>query len=166
MHSSGWECTVWPAFLSQSRRLPLLQVVSNNKSFSVGVQSPTEINAPRGCAAILHRISVLLAYRNFLNWKFRTIQLWQQILPIWNAKHRQNPVAENSISEQQRICQLRWPESRAKSHGRSTWKKCRMGNQRNSPIPWCKCRQNMVWYKVRDFEPTELWEDKAVTGTG
>ena len=37
-------------FLSQSRRLPLLQVVSNNKSFSVGVQSLTEINAPRGCA--------------------------------------------------------------------------------------------------------------------
>ena len=34
--------------LSQSRRLPLLQVVNNNKSFSVGVQSPTEINAPRG----------------------------------------------------------------------------------------------------------------------
>ena len=32
---------------SQSElRLPLLQVVSNNKSFSVGVQSPTEINAP------------------------------------------------------------------------------------------------------------------------
>ena len=31
-------------FLSQSRRLPLLQVVSNSKSFSVGVQSPTEIN--------------------------------------------------------------------------------------------------------------------------
>ena len=35
-------------FLSQSRRLLLLQVVSNNKSFSVGVQSSTEINAPRG----------------------------------------------------------------------------------------------------------------------
>ena len=34
--------------LSQSRRLPLLQVVSNNKSFSVGVQSPTEINVPAG----------------------------------------------------------------------------------------------------------------------
>ncbi len=34
--------------LSQSRRLPLLQVVSNNKSFSVGVQSLTEINAPQG----------------------------------------------------------------------------------------------------------------------
>ena len=29
-------------------RLPLLQVVSGNKYFSVGVQSPTEINAPRG----------------------------------------------------------------------------------------------------------------------
>ena len=33
--------------LSQSElRLPLLQVVSSNKYFSVGVQSPTEINAP------------------------------------------------------------------------------------------------------------------------
>ena len=48
---------VW--VLSQSRRLPLLQVVSNNKSFSVGVQSPTEINAPRGCAVILRRICQL-----------------------------------------------------------------------------------------------------------
>ena len=47
-------------FLSQSElRLPLLQVVSNNKSFSVGVQSPTEINAPRGCAVILRRICQL-----------------------------------------------------------------------------------------------------------
>ena len=37
------------AFSSQSEmRLPLLQVVSSNKHFSVGVQSPTEINAPRG----------------------------------------------------------------------------------------------------------------------
>ncbi len=45
--------------LSQSRRLPLLQVVSNNKPFSVGVQSPTEINAPRGCAVILRRICQL-----------------------------------------------------------------------------------------------------------
>ena len=42
--------------LSQSElRLPLLQVVSSNKYFSVGVQSPTEINAPRGCAVILKR---------------------------------------------------------------------------------------------------------------
>ena len=46
-------------FLTQSRRLPFLQVVSNNKSFSVGVQSPTEINAPRGCAVILRRICQL-----------------------------------------------------------------------------------------------------------
>ena len=46
--------------LSQSElRLPLLQVVRNNKSFSVGVQSPTEINAPRGCAVILRRICQL-----------------------------------------------------------------------------------------------------------
>ena len=49
--------------LSQSRRLPLLQVVSNNKSFSVGVQSPTEINAPRGCAVILRRICQLALTR-------------------------------------------------------------------------------------------------------
>ena len=49
----------WHGFLSQSRRLPLLQVESNNKSFSVGVQSPTEINAPRGCAVILRRICQL-----------------------------------------------------------------------------------------------------------
>ena len=42
--------------LSQSElRLLLLQVVSSNKYFSVGVQSPTEINAPRGCAVILKR---------------------------------------------------------------------------------------------------------------
>ena len=34
-------------------------MVSNNKSFSVGVQSPTEINAPRGCAVILRRICQL-----------------------------------------------------------------------------------------------------------
>ena len=39
--------------LSQLRRLPPLQVVSNSKFVSVGVGSPTEINAPRGCAVIL-----------------------------------------------------------------------------------------------------------------
>ena len=45
---------------SQSElRLPLLHVVNNNKSFSVGAQSPTEINAPRGCAVILRRICQL-----------------------------------------------------------------------------------------------------------
>ena len=49
--------------LSQSRRLPLLQVVSNNKSISVGVQSLTEINAPRGCAVILKRICQLTLTR-------------------------------------------------------------------------------------------------------
>ena len=31
----------------------LFRVVSNSKFVSVGVQSPTEINAPRGCAVIL-----------------------------------------------------------------------------------------------------------------
>ena len=34
-------------------KTPPLQVVSNSKFVSVGVQSPTEINAPRGCAVIL-----------------------------------------------------------------------------------------------------------------
>ena len=33
------------SILSQSRRLPPLQVVSNSKFVSVGVRSPTEINA-------------------------------------------------------------------------------------------------------------------------
>ena len=54
-----WSADRWRYFLSQSKRLPLLQVLSNNKSFSVGVQSPTEINAPRGCAVILRRICQL-----------------------------------------------------------------------------------------------------------
>ena len=55
-----YSCTVVWHFLSQSElRLPFLQMVSNNKSFSVGVQSPTEINAPRGCAVILRRICQL-----------------------------------------------------------------------------------------------------------
>ena len=44
--TNGFDAAV--QFYLSSRRLPLLQVVSNNKSFSVGVQSPTEINAPRG----------------------------------------------------------------------------------------------------------------------
>ena len=49
-------CLHFTAVSSQSElRLPLLQVVSSNKYFSVGVQSPTEINAPRGCAVILKR---------------------------------------------------------------------------------------------------------------
>ena len=38
----------------------VLQVVSNSKFVSVGVQSPTEINAPRGCAVILIGICQLL----------------------------------------------------------------------------------------------------------
>ena len=42
---------------------PLLQVVSSNKYFSVGVQSPTEINAPRGCAVILKRRCQLVLTR-------------------------------------------------------------------------------------------------------
>ena len=48
-----------PNFLFQSRRLPPLQVVSNSKFVSVGVGSPTEINAPRGCAVILYGICQL-----------------------------------------------------------------------------------------------------------
>ena len=48
------------AVLSQSRRLPPLQVVSNTKFVSVGVRSLTEINAPRGCAVILIGICQLL----------------------------------------------------------------------------------------------------------
>ena len=42
-------------YLSQSRRLPPLQLVSNSKFVSMGVQSQPEINAPRGCAVILFK---------------------------------------------------------------------------------------------------------------
>ena len=36
--------------------------------------------------------SLLFPDRNFLNGKFRMIQLWPRILPIQNAKHRKNPI--------------------------------------------------------------------------
>ena len=41
----------------------LFQVVSNSKLVLVGVQSPTEINAPRGCTVILQRICQLTLTR-------------------------------------------------------------------------------------------------------
>ncbi len=55
INSGNCECTepLQILILPQSRRLPPLQVVSNNKLVSVGGGSPTEINAPRGCAVIL-----------------------------------------------------------------------------------------------------------------
>ena len=57
----------------------VLQVVSKNKSFSVGVQSPTEINAPRGCAVILNRLCQLslLAHERS---RFATCQ-WELLTP-------------------------------------------------------------------------------------
>ena len=47
-------------FISVEKTDSHLQVVSNSKFVSVGVQSPTEINAPRGCAVILIGICQLL----------------------------------------------------------------------------------------------------------
>ena len=79
------------ALSSQSElRLPLLQVVSSNKYFSVGVQSPTEINAPRG----------------------RTLS-GRQCAPT-GTECRVQWFWKEDVS-------LRWPESRTKSHVRSTW---------------------------------------------
>ena len=43
----------WADFYLSREDSHHLQVVSNNKLVSVGVQTPTEINAPRGCAVIL-----------------------------------------------------------------------------------------------------------------
>ena len=40
-------------------KTPTSASVRNSKSFSVGVQSSTEINAPRECAVILRRICQL-----------------------------------------------------------------------------------------------------------
>ena len=42
---------------------------------------------------------LLFTGRNFLNWKFRIIQLWPRILPIRNAEHRQNPVTVRGHGE-------------------------------------------------------------------
>ena len=38
--------------------------------------------------------------RAFYLGAFNMIQWWQQILPIWNAKHQQNPLLERGTSEQ------------------------------------------------------------------
>ena len=56
--------------------------VSNNKSFSVGVQSPTEINAPRECAVILKRICQLSLTRitHQVSHAFDLNRLWQSII--------------------------------------------------------------------------------------
>ena len=120
--------------LSQSRRLPLLQVVSNNKSFSVGVQSPTEINAPRGCAVILRRICQLSLTR-ITHQVSRAFDLNSRVLceqncwKEYNRRHEQfsvsvapliskaevSPPLRNASQNVQRfgfeICLLRRPES-------------------------------------------------------
>ena len=54
--------------LSQSRRLPPLQVMSNSKFVSVGVQSPTEINdSDRNMSASLTRITRQVSWMFDLN---------------------------------------------------------------------------------------------------
>ena len=80
--------TLFSSVLSQSRRLPLLQVVSKNKSFSVGVQSPTEINAPRGCAVILKRICQLSLTR-IMHQVSRAFDLKTDMY-VWHAVRRVN----------------------------------------------------------------------------
>ena len=55
--------------------------VSNNKSFSVGVQSPTKINAPRGCAVILRRICQLSLTR-----------ITHQVSRAFDLNERQRPL--------------------------------------------------------------------------
>ena len=47
-----WSLSMFYFYLSREDS-HLFQVVSDSKFVSVGVQSPTEINAPRGCAVIL-----------------------------------------------------------------------------------------------------------------
>ena len=73
----------WEKSLSQSRRLPLLQVVSNNKSFSVGVQSPTDINAPRGCAEEKHANVIVFEY---LETKGKISGRKKQKLHLWRKR--------------------------------------------------------------------------------
>ena len=73
----------WEESLSQSRRLPLLQVVSNNKSFSVGVQSPTDINAPQGCAEKKHADVIVFEY---LETKGKISGRKKQKLHLWRKR--------------------------------------------------------------------------------
>ena len=64
--------------------------MSNNMSFSVGVQSPTEINAPQGCAVILRRICQLsltrithqVSHAFDLNYKLRGRRVCDKIICI------------------------------------------------------------------------------------
>lgn len=49
-------CSLFFISVRQSRKLPLLQMVSNNKSFPLGVQSTTKINTPRDLSARLEFI--------------------------------------------------------------------------------------------------------------
>ena len=48
-----WNICITPIIYLSREDSHLFQVVSDSKFVSVGVQSPTEINAPRGCAVIL-----------------------------------------------------------------------------------------------------------------
>ena len=86
----------WEESLSQSRRLPLLQVVSNNKSFSVGVQSPTEINAPRGCAEEKHADVIVFEY---LETKGKISGRKKQKLHLWRKRDIKKDVSTRCTGE-------------------------------------------------------------------
>ena len=58
------------------------------------IKSPRRTKSFSELKILYNTVTPLLLFmgRNFLNWKFRMIPLWPRILPIRNAKHRQNPV--------------------------------------------------------------------------
>ncbi len=95
-------CLHFTAVSSQSElRLPLLQVVSSNKYFSVGVQSPTEINAPRGCAVILKRRCQLALTRitHQVSRAFDLNALTPTSYKSWSVPVRAKPCETQSLTE-------------------------------------------------------------------
>ena len=58
------------------------------------IKAPRRTKSFSELKILYNTVTPLLLFmgRNFLNWKFRMIPLWPRILPIRNAKHRQNPV--------------------------------------------------------------------------
>ena len=108
----------WEESLSQSRRLPLLQVVSNNKSFSVGIQSPAEINAPRGCAEEKHADVLVFEY---LETKGKISGRKKQELHLWRKKDIQKRCEHQAHRRGMRIFRIcAWNTSRLAYDGSGT----------------------------------------------
>ena len=110
------------------------------KGFSNASQA--DIRNPLRYAA-LHRITALFVFSEFDTFLMNYSTKW------WcsqdNNRIRTNPIIFVSVIRQEwyGICQLCWPESRARSHGRSTWiQKCPYTDQK-----WSYWADNLLLLK-------------------